>query len=176
MMAAAALRPRSLRDALAAVREVAGPRFQLWLQAHTAAQLENTDPPYSSFVESLEEYKFVERLIPPTRVPDPPKHQHPTPSGWRPPQDPLPALPYLVRRSRMHNVPVYTDITHGNRHMTVIRKIDGDIWALEKEVKEFLTQLSGQTPATQVNEVSRSLRIKGYFSKELQAWLMDKGF
>lgn len=28
----------------------------------------------------------------------------------------------------MHNLPVYTDITHGNRQMTVIRKVEGDIW------------------------------------------------
>lgn len=42
--------------------------------------------------------------------------------------DPLPDLPYFVRRSRLHNVPVYKDITHGNRQMTVIRKVEGDIW------------------------------------------------
>lgn len=28
----------------------------------------------------------------------------------------------------MHNIPVYKDITHGNRQMTVIRKVEGDIW------------------------------------------------
>ena len=28
----------------------------------------------------------------------------------------------------MHNIPVYKDITHGNREMTVIRKVEGDIW------------------------------------------------
>lgn len=42
--------------------------------------------------------------------------------------DPPPNLPYFVRRSRMHNIPVYKDITHGNRQMTVIRKVEGDIW------------------------------------------------
>ncbi|GCC42631.1 hypothetical protein chiPu_0026876, partial [Chiloscyllium punctatum] len=46
-------------------------------------------------------------------------------------RDPPPDLPYLIRRSRMHNLPVYTDITHGNRKMTVIRKIEGDIWVCE---------------------------------------------
>lgn len=48
--------------------------------------------------------------------------------------------------------------------------------ALEKEVKEFLTELSGKTPATQVNEVASFIRIKGYFDEELKQWLMDKGF
>ena len=28
----------------------------------------------------------------------------------------------------MYNIPVYKDITHGNRQMTLIRKVEGDIW------------------------------------------------
>lgn len=47
-------------------------------------------PNYPSFVESVDEYQFVERLLPPTRVPEPPKHEHyPTPSGWQPPRGEL---------------------------------------------------------------------------------------
>lgn len=134
-------------------------------------------PNYPSFVESVDEYQFVERLLPPTRVPDPPKHeQYPTPSGWQPPRDPPPNLPYFVRRSRMHNLPVYTDITNGNRQMTVIRKVEGDIWALQKDVEAFLSPMLGKTPITQVNEVTGTLRIKGYFDQQLKAWLLEKGF
>ncbi|XP_032009280.1 large ribosomal subunit protein mL49 [Hylobates moloch] len=134
-------------------------------------------PDYPSFVESVDEYQFVERLLPATRIPDPPKHEHhPTPSGWQPPRDPPPNLPYFVRRSRMHSIPVYKDITHGNRQMTVIRKVEGDIWALQKDVEDFLSPLLGKTPVTQVNEVTGTLRIKGYFDQELKAWLLEKGF
>lgn len=134
-------------------------------------------PNYPSFVESEDEYQFVERLLPPTHVPEPPKHEHyPTPSGWQPPRDPPPNLPYFVRRSRMHNLPVYTDITHGNRQMTVIRKVEGDIWALQKDVEDFLSPLLGKTPITQVNEVTGTLRIKGYFDQQLKTWLLEKGF
>ncbi|XP_009244432.1 large ribosomal subunit protein mL49 isoform X2 [Pongo pygmaeus] len=89
---------------------------------------------------------------------------------------PPPNLPYFVRRSRMHNIPVYKDITHGNRQMTVIRKVEGDIWALQKDVEDFLSPLLGKTPVTQVNEVTGTLRIKGYFDQELKAWLLEKGF
>ncbi|XP_018409814.1 PREDICTED: 39S ribosomal protein L49, mitochondrial [Nanorana parkeri] len=131
---------------------------------------------YPGIIESHDEYCFVERLIPRLQVPDPPKHTGVTPSGWIPPKDTPPDLPYFVRRSRMHNIPVYKDITHGNRQMTVIRKIEGDIWALETEVKDFLTQLTGKTPATQVNEINRTIRVKGYFDTELQTWLGEKGF
>ncbi|ELK24353.1 PREDICTED: 39S ribosomal protein L49, mitochondrial [Myotis davidii] len=142
-------------------------------------RLSQTQGPPSDprFVESVDEYQFVERLLPPTSVPEPPKHDHyPTPSGWQPPRDPPPNLPYFVRRSRMHNIPVYKDITHGNRQMTVIRKVEGDIWALQKDVEDFLSPLLGKTPITQVNEVTGTLRIKGYFDQQLKAWLLEKGF
>ncbi|XP_006911180.1 39S ribosomal protein L49, mitochondrial-like [Pteropus alecto] len=134
-------------------------------------------PNYPSFVESVDEYKFVERLLPPTSIPKPPKHEHyPTPSGWQPPRGTPPDLPYFVRRSRMHNIPVYKDITHGNRQMTVIRKVEGDIWALQKDVEDFLSPLLGKAPITQVNEVTGTLRVKGYFDQQLKAWLLEKGF
>lgn len=126
--------------------------------------------------------------------------------------DTPPDLPYFVRRSRMHNIPVYKDITHGNRQMTVIRKVEGDIWvrgvcvcvrsdpggfspeggglkgrtpnqtvlvvsqALQKDVESFLSPLLGKRPIMQVNEVTGTLRIKGYFDEQLKAWLLEKGF
>ncbi|XP_054649980.1 mitochondrial ribosomal protein L49 [Dunckerocampus dactyliophorus] len=126
--------------------------------------------------ESTEEYTFVERLIPPTRVPSPPKHAGPTPSGWIPPAELPPSLPYMIRRSRMHNIPVYTDLTHGNRKMTLVRKVEGDIWALEKDVKQYLKDVTGKDLPTQVNEVTMTLKVKGHFDKELKDWLTTKGF
>ncbi|XP_053174330.1 mitochondrial ribosomal protein L49 [Scomber japonicus] len=127
-------------------------------------------------VESAEEYKFVERLIPPSRVPAPPQHAGPTPSGWISPPASPPALPYMIRRSRMHNIPVYTDKTKGSRATTLIRKVEGDIWALEKNVKQYLKELTGKELPTQVNEVTMTLKVKGHFDKELKEWLACKGF
>lgn len=43
-------------------------------------------------------------------------------------------------------------------------------------MEEFLTPLLGHTPVTQVNEVTGSLRVKGYFDEQLKAWLVEKGF
>ncbi|XP_072887281.1 LOW QUALITY PROTEIN: large ribosomal subunit protein mL49-like [Hemitrygon akajei] len=151
--------------------------FESQAAARVTALLRVLVPHIRGLLRSTEEFHFVERLIPPSTVPVPPKHdRYPTPSGWCPPRDPPPDLPYVIRRSRMHNLPVYTDITHGNRKMTVIRKIEGDIWTLDKDVKEYLAQLKGKTPLTQVNEVTMSLRVKGYFDKELKSWLLEKGF
>ena len=47
-------------------------------------------PDYPRFLESVDEYHFVERLLPPTSIPKPPKHEHyPTPCGWQPPRGEL---------------------------------------------------------------------------------------
>ncbi|XP_017344476.1 mitochondrial ribosomal protein L49 [Ictalurus punctatus] len=130
----------------------------------------------SSVTESTDEFCFVERLIPPTRVPPPPKHTGPAPSGWTPPSETPPSLPYMIRRSRMHNIPVYSDIKHGNQKSTIVRKVEGDIWALNKDVKEHLQQLTGRELPTTVNEVTMSIRIKGQFDTELKEWLLKLGF
>ncbi|KAI5100136.1 39S ribosomal protein L49, mitochondrial [Silurus meridionalis] len=127
-------------------------------------------------VFAADEFCFVERLIPPTRVPSPPKHNGPTPSGWAPPSETPPSLPYMIRRSRMHNIPVYSDIKHGSQKSTVVRKVEGDIWAFDKDAKEHLRQLTGREPPTKVNEVTMSIRIKGQFDMELKEWLLRLGF
>lgn len=130
----------------------------------------------SPIIESTEEYKYVERLIPSSRIPTPPKHTGPTPSGWIPPADSPPSLPYMIRRSRMHNIPIYTDVTNSNRKLTLIRKVEGDIWALEKDVRQYLQEVTGKELPTQVNEVTMTLKVKGHFDKELKDWLVSKGF
>ncbi|KAI7793171.1 mitochondrial ribosomal protein L49 [Triplophysa rosa] len=139
-------------------------------------KVENRSDGTGSVIESTVEYRFVERLIPLSRIPAPPKHNGPSPSGWIQPPDTPPSLPYMIRRSRMHNVPVYSDIKHGNQHSTLLRKIEGDMWALNKDVKEFLLGLTGKDPPTQVNEITGTIRIKGSFEKELKDWLLEKGF
>uniref|UniRef100_UPI00358EA0B4 large ribosomal subunit protein mL49 n=1 Tax=Myxine glutinosa TaxID=7769 RepID=UPI00358EA0B4 len=132
---------------------------------------------FSGFTRSPEDFVHVERLIPPSIVPRPPKHaQYPTPSGWQPPCDPPPSLPYTVRRTRMHNPPVYERLRYLNQKVTTIRKIEGDIWELEKDIKTFLEQEKGEKPAIQVNEVTMIIAIKGHFGEDLKQWLFDKGF
>ncbi|KAM6100891.1 large ribosomal subunit protein mL49 [Pterocles gutturalis] len=127
------------------------------------------EPPRSPPEESTTNYVWVERLLPPTRVPDPPSH--PTPSGWRPPKDPPPALPYFVRRFWLHNLPVYPRLCNSNRRLTELRRVEGDIRALERELREVLG-----VQEVQVNEVTGKLRLKGCWERELREWLLQKGF
>ncbi|XP_030331296.1 39S ribosomal protein L49, mitochondrial [Strigops habroptila] len=127
--------------------------------------------------ESTADFAFVERLLPPTRVPDPPPHpSYPTPSGWSPPAGPPPALPYFVRRSRHHNLPVYERLVSGNRRLTELRHVEGDLWALEREVRELLRALGAPQPEVRVNEVTGELRLKGHWGAELRRWLLQRGF
>uniref|UniRef100_A0A2K5EMU0 Large ribosomal subunit protein mL49 n=1 Tax=Aotus nancymaae TaxID=37293 RepID=A0A2K5EMU0_AOTNA len=65
-------------------------------------------PDYPSFVESVDEYHFVERLLPATRIPVPPKHEcYPTPSGWQPPRD-LTLPPNCLRQLSVPGSPTWS--------------------------------------------------------------------
>ncbi|XP_077861799.1 large ribosomal subunit protein mL49-like [Saccoglossus kowalevskii] len=133
---------------------------------------------YVDYIESKEEFKHVERLLPQLEVPPPPKHSHyPTPSGWVPPKEPSEACPYHVRRTRFHNWPVYALYkAGGNQHLTQVRRIEGDIWALDKDLKTHLASIIGETVVSHVNEVAMTIYYKGIFVQEIKDWLKDNGF
>lgn len=85
----------------------------------------------TNVVESTEEFKFVEKLIPSSIVPEPPKHDsYPTPSGWVPIDvEKASQLPYAVLRTRFHQFPMYPlEREGGSRKLVRIKNIDGDIW------------------------------------------------
>ncbi|XP_064293539.1 large ribosomal subunit protein mL49 [Phalacrocorax carbo] len=93
-----------------------------------------------------------------------------------PPPGPPQPLPYFVRRSRLHNLPVYPRLRKSNRRLTELRHVEGDIWALERELRAFLGGRGGKEPEVQVNEVTGSLRFKGRWEGELREWLLQRGF
>uniref|UniRef100_A0A3P9D3N8 Large ribosomal subunit protein mL49 n=1 Tax=Maylandia zebra TaxID=106582 RepID=A0A3P9D3N8_9CICH len=90
----------------------------------------------------------VERLIPPSRIPTLPKHTGPTPSGW-------------ISR---HDILIYTDVTNSNQKLTLIWKREGDIRALEKDVRQYLKEVMGKELLTQANVIT------------MTDWLVSKGF
>ncbi|TRZ09921.1 hypothetical protein HGM15179_017180 [Zosterops borbonicus] len=135
-----------------------------------------TSPGPPLYEESRADFVFVERLLPPSRVPEPPPHpKYPTPSGWSPPAGPPPGLPYFVARSHLHNLPVYLGRGQG-RPLTALRRIQGDIWALEKDLRAFLASLGLPQVETQVNEVTGTLRLRGHWGPQLREWLLQRGF
>ncbi len=87
-------------------------------------------------IESKEEFKYVEKLIPNPLVPDPPKHDsYPTPSGWVPPNvEKSSKLPYFILRTRYHNYPIYPiEREGGSRKLVKIKNIEGNIWVIKSQ-------------------------------------------
>ncbi|KAJ2554640.1 mitochondrial 54S ribosomal protein img2 [Coemansia sp. RSA 1933] len=80
--------------------------------------------------------------------------------------------PYFVNRTRFQSLPVYVDIKNGKtRRLTLIRRIEGDIQALHKDLSSSLNDSS-----IQINSISNQLVIKGDRASEVREWLSKKGF
>lgn len=120
------------------------------------------------------EWKYVERILAKPLVPEPqPKSEYP--SGWRPPANKV-DLPYYVARTKNHMVPVYlSTYFRGERRITKLRKIQGDIWLLEEDLRLTIERRIGKKIATRVNELSGQIWFKGDYVTIISAYLMEKG-
>lgn len=134
--------------------------------------------PEVEVIRNPPEWKYVEELLGMKFVPTPDvKAEYP--SGWKP-QDPetYKHLPYYVKRTKNHMLPVFLDIKHrGFRRLTFIKHIEGDIWQLEKEVVEIIKErLNKDSPVyTQINEMTGMIKIKGDYVTLVQKYLLNKG-
>jgi len=146
------------------------------------------------YVESKEDFRFVERLLPPSRIPNPPKHDsYPTPTGWFPPADTIPDLPYHVSRDRYHQFPVEVieddfnkddtpiDINkiaqlEEKKMLTAVTNIRGDLWELAQDLEEAIRPHSEFDPVTSVDEDDCVVYIKGDFHKQVTEFLGKTGF
>lgn len=119
------------------------------------------------------EWKYVERILRRPQVPEPqPKSEYP--SGWQP-QSNL-NNPYYVARTKNHMVPAYLNTYfRGLRRVTKLRKIQGDIWLLERELRDCIEKRIGKKIATRVNELSGQIWIKGDYVTIVNDFLMEKG-
>ncbi|CAH0625242.1 unnamed protein product [Chrysodeixis includens] len=127
-------------------------------------------------VKKPAEWAFVKRLLPLETIPAvTPKETYP--SGWIPPKEEATSLPYFIARTKNHEVPIYLDITYrGMRKITKIRKIEGDIWMLNDEIKSYLKQKNGRYVETRVHEIGRFIEAKGDHVHDLMQWAYSKGF
>lgn len=67
--------------------------------------------------------------------------------------------------------------TFGNRHFTLITKIDGDLTALENDLRQLLGPLHADGPLLiQTDEVTRRIRIEGIYLDQVSEFLVSKGF
>ncbi|XP_053951186.1 probable 39S ribosomal protein L49, mitochondrial [Anastrepha ludens] len=134
--------------------------------------------PEIEIVHNAPEWKYVERLLPPKTVPKPiAKSEYP--SGWKPQTAAtLPDLKYFVARTKNHMVPVYLQTTfRGQRRITVVRRIQGDIWELEKELRIVVEKArNGKLCASRVNEMSGQIHFHGDYVDVIREHLKEKGF
>ncbi|XP_075977232.1 mitochondrial ribosomal protein L49 [Anticarsia gemmatalis] len=122
------------------------------------------------------EWTYVERLLPFKTIPAvTPKESYP--SGWVPPKEEAKNLPFFIPRSKNHNIPIYLNISYrGMRKITIIKKIEGDIWMLNDQMKSYLKQKNNRYVETRVQEVARFIEVKGDFVNDLYEWAHSKGF
>ena len=78
--------------------------------------------------------------------------------------------PFRVHRSRMGNLPVYSDsrASGGNKQVTVLRKYAGDVHVLSKD----LTRLC----KAEVEQFHGHLEVKGKHNQVIRDWLVKLGF
>lgn len=122
------------------------------------------------------EWKYVERLLPFSTIPSiTPKHSYP--SGWVPPKEEAKDLPYFIPRDKNHDPPIYLEITYrGMRKISRIKKIEGDIWMMNSEIKAYLKSKHNTYIETRVHELAKSIETKGDYVNDLLQWAYSKGF
>lgn len=100
------------------------------------------------------------------------------PSGWTPP-DPTryKNLPYFIERTRNFMLPVYLGITfRGNRRVTKIKFIEGDIWKLEADLHKLIEGRAKRRVYSRINEMNRQIVFKGDYVTLVQKHLHAQGF
>lgn len=114
--------------------------------------------------------------MPPITVPNPlPKEQYP--SGWTPQKNNLTDRPYFIARTKNHMMPVYLKITqHNTKRETMVKKIQGDIWLLEKELHDFLQKDSIKPIRSQVDETGGFIYFHGDHVNAIKYYLHNKGY
>ncbi|XP_043252386.1 probable 39S ribosomal protein L49, mitochondrial [Colletes gigas] len=124
-----------------------------------------------------EEWEYVERILKPKLVPEPPLQDTNLPSGWKPPTSKPGDHPYYIHRTKSYMQPVYLYIGYrGLRRLTTIRKIDGDIWLLRTELKKYLEENTGKHIGIRVNELSGQIQFRGDYVTLVKKWCDSKGF
>ena len=77
--------------------------------------------------------------------------------------------PFHVARSRLGNLPVYTDMRNGrSRVVTILRKYSGDAVALQSELELLV--------GSQVRAYHGRLELNGSHKALVCKWLADLGF
>lgn len=85
-----------------------------------------------------------------------------------------PNLPYYVTRTPSNELPVYHFAKGGgNKPLTKVRRIDGDLEALRDALQQHL-QLKWDDCA--INSLTKHVVVKGHVKNEIRAFLQARNF
>lgn len=75
-------------------------------------------------------------------------------------------------------LPVYLKISErGMRRITSIKRVEGDIWKLSSELAEYLKpKMYYSTIGVKVEELKRTIFLRGDYLEYTKRFLSDKGF
>lgn len=141
-----------------------------------ADRLDANAQPNVKIEQNAAEWQYVEAILPPLTVPIPAvKAEYP--SGWRPQTVDPQKTPYFIARSKNHMMPVYLRLTFRNtRRQTVVKRIQGDIWKFEIELRTYLEDHMKKKMSIRVNEFSETITILGDYVNLVKNYLTGKGF
>merc|ERR1712156_15868 len=139
----------------------------------------------------LEEWKYVERLLPLSVIPEVPKKDH-YPSGFKLPkysaEEAIEKYQYFVGRTAMHMLPVYCEVKilevdkkkgrdiEEETLITKLKKAEGNLFQLRKDLDDFLYAKYKREFICQVSELQNMLIWSGDFEDEIKEFLLNKGF
>ena len=130
------------------------------------------------------EWSYVERLIDQSKPKSIPVPQvapgQETPSGFKMPTAKPGDYPYHVRRATSWMLPVYVSQPwrdgQPSATITTIRKVEGDVDALRKDLCKFLFDRYEQEFISQPNEFMQKVVFRGNFDADFKEFLKMKGF
>ncbi|XP_066140323.1 large ribosomal subunit protein mL49 [Euwallacea fornicatus] len=144
----------------------------------SSLQLEDIDVPSRQYETTKDpiDWKYVQQVLPPIVIPEPLKKDR-YPSGWKPQAENLEDRPYFIFRTKNHMIPCYLKISSfKTKKTTFLKNIKGDIWLLEKEIREFLAPQFFQPIRSQVNEFAGYIRINGDYVNAVKYFLEQRGY
>ncbi|KAF7996583.1 hypothetical protein HCN44_002229 [Aphidius gifuensis] len=139
---------------------------------------ENIDYTDFEVIKDPKSWSYVERCMKSKYIPEPPKNAFDgLPSGWRAQNPESRNNAYFIERSKNHQLAVYLKRRdRGLRRLTTVRKIQGDIVALEAELREHLEKITGDKIGSQILEPHGVIHFRGDYVTKVRQWLESKGF
>ena len=166
----------------------------------------------SGYETTKEGWQWVDNVLFKSEIPEPPNH--PTPSGWVPRNPTLARQwSYFVDRDRFHSYALYVRIlpvmleywlheqhryylnifhrrveydiyAQRTKRFSLLELISGDIWALNDDLKSYLTKRAELTAdqskelpiLSQVDEIRRHILVDGEYEEWIADFLKEKGF